>query len=437
MISVILFGLLVNVSIIGISIFSRKSFSGAVYASTGVPIGSAIVSAHGSEGSGYAVTDSLGHYSITEGLKTGTYTVTVMAEGYLNAEVEDVSVTVGMETSGIDFYLTRSGGISGRITDHDSGLPLQDIMITAYSTGGGTYGWYAITDANGNYHMATNLATETYNVSAFMAEGYFTKTIGGIEVTAGFEVTGIDLELERSGVISGRVTTPAPDSVPLGNASVYASSGTGYFGFAETDATGYYRISSGLGTGTYTVTAVYLSMNIGYASDVSVTAGSETSNVDIVISVSPPPPSGIIEGKVTDTDGQPISYALVSADGPSGSGEDYTDENGDYVISQGLGTGTYDVHASATGYVDEHIINVEVTVNQVTSNINFQLSKIPAEQSGIISGTVSGEANPIPEFPYPFAALMIATLVTVVLLKLFRARPKIRRAQLPIEGSIN
>lgn len=323
------------------------------------------------------------------------------------------------------------------VTDHDSGLPLQNIMITAYTTDGGTYGWYAITDANGNYHMATNLATGTYNVSVFMTEGYFTKTIGGIEVTAGVETTGIDLELERSGVISGRVTTPAPDSVPLGNASVYASSDAGYFGFAETDATGYYRISSGLGTGTYTVIAIYLGMNVGQVSDVSVTAGSETSNVDIVISVSPPPPSGIIEGKVTDTDDKPISYALVSADGTAGSGEDYTDENGDYVISQGLGTGTYDVHASATGYVDQHITGVSVTVYQTTSNVNFELSKIPAEQSGIISGTVSGEANPIPEFQYPLVALMIATLVTVVLLKLFRARPKIRRAQLPIEGSIN
>ena len=67
------------------------------------------MSVSGSEGSGYAVTDSSGHYSISEGLKTGTYTVSVFAVGYLTYQTPNVNVSVGQTTAGISFDLQLSG----------------------------------------------------------------------------------------------------------------------------------------------------------------------------------------------------------------------------------------------------------------------------------------------------------------------------------------
>jgi len=433
---IILFSFALHVSVICVSTSFRKNFSGVVYAAPGVPVSGAIVSASGSEGYGYATTDSLGQYSITEGLKTGTYTVSAMKEGYLYATREDVAVTAGQETPNIDFYLTRSGGISGRVTDAVSGLPLQNIMIVASPAGGGTYGWPTVTDANGNYSIITNLATGTYNVTAMLPEGHVMKSVDEIAVTAGVEVTGIDLALERSGIISGRVTA-TPSGSPLENATVTAVSEDGkYVGYTQTNATGYYRMSSGLGTGTYTVTAFYgIGFGFGQVTDVNVVAGAETSGVDIAIAVSPPPPSGIIAGKVTDISNNPIVGALVTAQGPAGFGEADTDENGEYIISSGLGTGTYTVIASATGYSPKNVTGVSVTVGQVTSNIDFQLLRIPPEQSGRISGTVQGDENPIPEFQYPIALLLVVTLVAVALTKLFNV--KARRSQLPQESILN
>jgi len=410
---VILFISAVQVSITGLSISSGRTFSGIVYADPGVPVFGALVSASGSEGYGFATTNFLGQYSISEGLKTGTYTVSVMKEGYLFATREDVAVTIGQETPNINFYLTRSGGISGKVTDAVSGLPLQNIAVSASAAGGGTYGWSAVTDANGNYRIITNLATGTYNVTALLPEGHVMKTVGGIVVTAGVEVTGINLALDRSGIISGRVTA-TPSGAPLGDASVNAMStdGGSYFGTTQTDANGYYRISSGLGTGTYMVTAMY-GMNFGGpVMDVNVVAGSETPNIDIAIAVSP---SGLISGKVTDMGGQPITNALVTAQGPAGNGQAYTDENGDYVISSGLGTGTYTVTASALGYSSQQISDVSVTVGQVTPNINFQLSRIL--ESGTISGTIQGDENPIPELQYPLAIMLVVTLIAVAVAK--------------------
>jgi hypothetical protein len=421
MISLILLSFMVYLSTMFVSTASTK-FSGVVYASPGIPINNAVVVASGPNGYGFAITNSLGQYNITEGIPTGTYTVEAIAEGYIVAKSENVEVVTGQETPNIDLYLSASGGISGRVTDAVSGAPLQNIIVVAFlGSGSGEYGWSAITDANGNYSIITNLGTGTYNVSVLFPEGYIPQSIDGIHVTAGFEVKGVDFALDRSGIISGRVTA---SGAPLGNATVIASSDDGnYFGYAQTNATGHYRISSGLGTGTYTVMASW-DTNYGFVTDIDVTAGVETTDVDIEIPVSPPPPSGIITGRVTDTSGNPIVDALVTADGTAGHGTAYTDDDGNYVISSGLGTGTYTVTASAPGYSDAQITDVSVTVNQVTSGIDFQLTPIPPEQSGRISGTVQGDENIIPEFQNPPAMLLAAVVIGTILTKILKIKTK-------------
>jgi len=424
MILIVLLGLAVHASMISVSIPSRRVFSGVVYAISGVPVVGAIVTAFGTNGSGYDTTDSLGEYLINEGLKTGNYIVTVIADGYLFNYTEDVFVEVGSETSGINFYLKLSGGVSGRVTDAVSGLALQNIMVSATD---GVYTWQDLTDANGDYHVISNLPTGTYNVSALLPEGYITETVSGIAVTAGVEVTGIDLALEKSGIISGRVTDTF-SGTGLDNAMVSAMSDDGkYVGATQANATGYYRISSGLGTGTYTVLAMY-DMHFGTVPDVPVVAGEETPNVNIEIAVSTTP-SGIITGKVTDTDDNPMMSVLVMAKGP-GSGQAYTDKNGNYVIWRDLETGIYTVSVSVAGYLPEQVTGVSVTEGEITPNINFQLSRIPPEQSGRISGTVQGDPNPIPELQNPIAILLIVTLVTVMLIKLFNI--KTRRFRPPL-----
>lgn len=419
MIFAVVSGLLVNVSFLIFSKASGQAFSGTVHGAGGVPVVGAMVFASGSNGSGYAVTNSQGQYSITDGLKTGSYTVAAMANGYLYNETDNVQVTVGLATTGINIYLHLSGVISGRVTETGTGTPLSTVMLIASpSNGSGSFVGQAVTDANGNYTIAMNLATGTYNVSAFYPEGHLTKIISGISVTAGQESKNNNLQLDRSGVIWGRITV-SPGGQALANAQVAAySSDYTYVGSDETNATGYYRISSGLGTSTYTVMVTYGVNPPNMTSSVSVTAGAET-RVDLSLSVSPPVPSGIIMGKVTDLSSQPIKYASVSAEGDTtySNGHATTDAQGNYVISSGLETDTYTVTASATGYTSVNTTGVSVTVNQITPNINFQLPKIPPAQSGTISGTVQGNENPIPEFTNPIFVLIILAATTVLFIK--------------------
>jgi hypothetical protein len=417
---VILFSFALQIAVFGQSVFSGRNVSGIVYASPGIPMSGAMVSALGDEGYGSALTLLNGQFTITEGLKSGNYTVFIVKEGYINAEIKDVVVTAPSQTSGVNAYLNRSGGISGRITDFSSSMGLPNVLVTAFpSSGSDAFFGTAITDVLGNYSIITNLGSGNYNVSVLSPTGYIEKTISQVSVAAGYIARGADLALERSGIISGRITTPGGQPLANLTVSAYSTGGTMYFGSGMTNATGYYRIVTGLATATYQVNVAWLEPPYTFNStSADVTAGQETANVNLQLDITPPSASGIITGKVRDnSNSNPIVGAHVTAQGTGGSGNADTDENGNYVISSGLGTGTYTVSASATGYVTQNITNVSVTVSQETPNTNFQLSKISSAQSGKISGTITGDENPIPEFQYPIAVMLIVTLIAVVIAK--------------------
>ena len=423
----LLCSLALQVAMFGISISNKKNFSGTVYAETGIPLSGATVVAYGPEGFGYTTTDASGHYLIDKGLPAGTYNVTVTKTGYIDAQKGNIVVTVGNETPNANVYLNRSGVIAGKVSDNTNGNGLPNIFVSAMpSTEGGTYFGSAETDANGNYEITTNLATGTYNVSVYYPTNFVGKTIGPVSVTAGAKTTGTDLSLLRSGIISGHIRTP--QNAPLANITVTAMSSGGetiYFGTDETDALGAYRIDTGLGTESYII-IVTSDSNMNTTSGISVTAGSETSNIDLQLSVTPPSPSGTITGRVTDASSQPIVDAHVEAIGDTNFdfGDAYTDDDGNYVISEGLSTDTYTVTASANGYIDKNVTGINVVENQTTPNVNFQLQQIPLAQSGRISGTVTGDSNPIPEFQYPIAVMLFVTLIAVAAAKSYKTKIK-------------
>ena len=480
------------------------------YAAT-APVPGASVIADGTEGFGFATSDSLGFYNITRFLDTGNYSVSASATGFVDTKIENVSVTAGSETTNVNVLMPVSGGISGKITDSVNSAPLQGVLVTAvYSTNGAQYGSYSYTDANGNYQIITNLQTGTYNVTASFATGHLTKRVTGVSVTAGTMTNNVNVALDRSGTISGTVTdsvstaalegitvsavdstgkyvstdltsasgqytldtdlptgtynvtvlfptnhltktvtgvavtagstatvnlaldpsgiisgriTNAANGQPLAGASVIATK-PGSNGFATTNDTGYYRITDDLATGTYTVTAYY-GGGFNIATGVSVTQGSETPNVNLQITVTP---SGTISGKVTNSTGDPIQGASVDAESLSGFGSDTTDANGNYVINTGLTTDTYNVTVAATGYVSQVQTGINVVVSQVTANVNFQLA---AKVSGRISGQILTDSTPIPEMPGALTLVGILTVSAIAII-VGKMRPLKLRSSKPI-----
>ena len=94
------------------------------------------------------------------------------------------------------------------MTDAVDSTPVANTMVVAYGGGGGgTYGWVAMTDSDGKYLLATNLATGSYNVTVMFPEGHVSAS-SAQSVIAGAEVKNVNFALARSGIISGRITTP-------------------------------------------------------------------------------------------------------------------------------------------------------------------------------------------------------------------------------------
>jgi hypothetical protein len=350
-------------------------------------------------------TDSNGNYLMYTDLATGIYNVSVsFAAGYLSRTLTRISVIAGATTNNVNIALSKSATISGTVTDSVSSVALSGILVAAVAQNG-TYVASAFTNSTGKYTLNTDLATGTYNVTVSFPTGHLPKTVSGVAVVAGNQYT-VNVPIDPSGIISGRVTS-LTTGAPISGATVSATAGSS-FGFATTNQTGYYRITDGLATGSYTLFASY---GGGFATmtGVSVTQGQETSNVNLQITLLP---SGTISGRVTNSTSSPLSGAYVSAVGLTGSGSAFTDDSGNYIINTGLLTGTYNVTAEATGYVTQTQTGISVTISQATSNVNFQMAATP---SGRISGLVQTTGTPIPEFHTEFYMLAIFCAASIII----------------------
>ena len=263
----------------------------------------------------FAITDANGNYQIIQNLATGTYNVEAsFTSGYLNTTVTSVAVTAGAMTSNVNLALPTSGVITGTVTNANSGATLQGISVEAIDASG-NFADFGSTTSTGQYTMNTNLPTGTYNVTVLFPTGYLSNTLTGISVTAGATTTA-NIALSPSGAISGTATNVA-NGQPISGVSILVSSTTGGFGFASTDSSGNYQVNTNLGTGTYTVEAIYGTQFVTYPSSVSVTAGQTTPSINFQLTVAA---SGTISGQVTSSSGGPVIDASVSAQGPGGLG---------------------------------------------------------------------------------------------------------------------
>jgi len=383
---------LLLVGLIVAAIMSSASVPQRASAQPPYPVPNVTVSASGN-GEGSAITNAEGQYNITSYLGTGNYSLTTLATGYVDAELDNVAVTAGQTTSGVTIFVTESGIITGQVTDASTHLPVADVIVTAEnSTGADNSGYSALTDSNGNYEINTNLPTGSYNVSAYAFEGpYMYQSVSPITVTAGATTANVNFALPISATISGTVTD-ASSHAALSGISVFAESSNGlYYGSATTNSTGQYTMDTDLGTGTYNVTASYPTNHLPETTaSFAVTQGQTYPGENLAL-----PPSGIISGTITNTvGGTPIAGADVLAFSGDGTyeGSATTNAAGAYQITTDLGTDTYTVEAFL-GESENSVLGVSVTQGVTTSGVNMQLT---IAASGTISGTVTdSHGNPI------------------------------------------
>ncbi len=268
------------------------SISGTVTESaTGEPVRWIDVEIWDAAGShvGYDETNSSGIYTVN-GLATGTYFATTDAYysdfsdelyddlpcpggGFYGCDPTTgtpIAVTIGADTSGVDFALDTLGAISGTVTDAVTGEPIPYADVEVWNSAGSLVEW-GYGDSSGNYTV-TGLAAGTYFVTtdmyyydyAYVDElydnlpcpgGYSCDPTTGtpISVSNSSTTSGIDFALDRLGALSGTVTAAATGA-PLADVEVRAwDVGGSNVRSGWTDSAGVYTIDR-LASGTYYVT---------------------------------------------------------------------------------------------------------------------------------------------------------------------------------------
>lgn len=405
-----------------LTIFMQPSamVSGRVTDSQSRPIPGVVVAAGSPHSANYDITMDDGVFVLDTSLKTGMHKIHVFKPGIDIAKLQKLlnNTEFGMlenkvpalfktEASGYisrffeveleqgklttrNIQLENSHTISGIVTD-SSGNPLQNVAVFAFDAGGTMVDTAAVTDSDGRYLLNNDLASGTYTVviPSLFTRGY---APASAIVNVPAEDTA-DFSLETSGKITGIVTDLK--GRPVFGATVLAISK----GFAndtqlsrflaagaaaaKTGDDGRFMLDSGIGDGTYIVTASFGSVPV--SGSVEAQAGGTadiTLNFEQTVKLS---------GKVTDGSGKPIEDALVAPSFISTLGAELfgatTASDGSYELTVPLkdnSSSLFDqVVASADGYASA----------TAQSNTTIVLDRLPASK---ITGIVMAQRPALP-----------------------------------------
>ncbi|MCB4792090.1 MAG: carboxypeptidase regulatory-like domain-containing protein [Elusimicrobia bacterium] len=321
-------------------------------------------------------TDENGNYLLK--VAPGTYNLVAVSECYYE-QIQTGNVVANGDNVIANMTVSQKpqiGMISGKVTKADGTTELSGVIIKILQSG--VIKSSTTTNSTGNYSIT--IGTGTYDVKVF-STGYYSDTKTGYSVTNGSTVTVnfALIQIPQKGIIFGKVTKSDCTTV-LSGAIIQALQSGFLKSSATTDGNGNYSIT--VSTGSYDISAALSGYESQTKNTYSVTKGS---TVTVNFSLIQIPQKGIISGKVTKLEGIPISGALVNVlQSNIIKSNAITNASGDYSVI--IGTGTYDIAVSFSGYQAQAKSNYFVA-NGSTITVNFALTQIP--QNGILLGKVT------------------------------------------------
>ena len=394
---------------------------------------------------GRAYPGSDGSYE-TDGLPTGNYFVVTDADynyvGFVEEVYDDIEcagcdvtmgtpvvVTVGEGTPGIDFALRQGPQIAGRIADAVTGLGIDDSSVMIFNDTGGL-ATSGESDSNGDFTAVGGLPDGTYYAATSNWAGYANQLYDGLpyfdemDVTRGTPITisdgvappPIEFLLNAGCTVAGSVTHQSTGAglsdidVILHNASgaevaTWTTDAGGDFSSGPSLAAGtyYVRTSSAAGFRDLLYDGITWEEGFDATWGTAIVLADDEERLDInfvLVEV------GFIEGTVTDeVSGEGLEGVLVMVFDSGGSQVAMagTDQDGSYVVDEGLDPGTYFLLTeNYEGYFDEVFDDqicpgvcdpttgtpVVVGPGEAVSAIDFALAK-----GGSIAGTVTDVAT--------------------------------------------
>jgi len=377
--------------------------------------------------SGDAATGVSGGYVI-KGLAPGSYSVQFQPGCDNNANFvgvtypQNVAVSGGVTTSGIDATLPIGATISGTVTSARTGGPVPGICVDIEGTQTGTEA--SVTTAGDGTYSADQLPVDTYqvvfsggcgNTGSYAPQGYDDTSPAdpqNIDVSAaGQSVTGIDAALAAGPAIRGTVTSTSGRK--LSGICVFASTPSGSWENGTQTARGTYDLpnlapgsyqvsfSTGCGNNSDLADEAFRGNVNGTQSDLVSAPGGTISGINAVME-----PGGGISGVVRTAAGARVSTSCVILTGISGSARSLSGEltlfGSQYQLT-GLPAGGYQVvfapscagsHLQTQWYRDKSgpagATTVTVAPSRTSSGIDSAL--VPG---GSIAGTLTAGGTPV------------------------------------------
>lgn len=327
-------------------------------------IGGGTIIASGQGGCDTATSVPTGGYVIG-GLSAGKYQVSAEADGFQPMVYPESVTVVNNQVTWTPFYMEPEsmmfGSMGGNVTNKGNGVAVFGALVTATSIGR----TYANTGAQGSYTVG-NLAPGKYLVTA-SAAGFEASACDTVDVTAGHEVSGVNLSLQPSSSGSGGIAGGVADSAtlkPIAHARVFVWGSKGQSYVYSDSSHGY--VVNGLADGWYRVRAdVRGYFPTCFPESVEVAGGQITGSIDLRLRAAGSNTG--IAGFVYDGFRQvEIPGAHVRVVGLS-----FLETNangfGDYLLT-GMPAADYIIEAEAPGYQPGHCPDqVTVVSGGVTS----------------------------------------------------------------------
>lgn len=357
---------------------------------------------------------------VTKGVNIGTYrlkasppiTSNLSGEFFEDADNRDSAKRVVVTTTkvnDINFTLQAGSLISGKVTDTSKGNPIPGIEIGVFSLDSGSWVNSGITDGKGNYFI--NVPTGVYLVRAntsgtnFIAAFYDNAIpINNVKPV----VTTIDrdfnanFELEEAGKISGTVDNIDNIGIAGSKIDIFDFNNNAWINSGLTDIDGNYSINVPSGRYYIKVSAPFGSDFIDQSLDVplKVTAPDELTIAGIVL----PEGRETIIGTIRDGSGSRLKGIKVSAfdfDSDELVSFDFTDTNGDYILS--VPTGAYRIKTYSKGsntpvadkLFDDAVIWDDASPVNVIKNTT-RVANFVLDKASCISGIVRDQESLIP-----------------------------------------
>ena len=346
---------------------------------------------------GLAISALDGTFEIA-GLEARTYAIDATQPDY-SPNTGRVEIGTDADTNDFIVKLSRGGTITGMVRDAQKApLVNAQVLLTKVPMGGGPQ--TVSTGADGRYTFE-KIAPGEYMVIRAPTGGGPLMLFGGMKqvVVREGETTVHDLDEAAKINLSGRVVKGGQ---PVANAMLFFSAGDGNSAPTDikqsrSDADGHYQI--GLDTaGAYGVVV---------AAGGAMFGGRQTA-VPIQVPDQPNPVVDVtlkaagISGRVMNSEGKPVSGAVVSvkSTGSQGAGEghgrggmqDQTESDGTFLI-EGLDPGTYGLSVAAPGYRNAEVPTVTIANDSDVPAVDVRLEPGRTVRGRVLDANGNGIAG--------------------------------------------